>query len=100
MCTVLMNRAICLVPMLSAACSQKQYLCAVVSHTVSAGLMLRVQAHLEADDCLHMLWLLFLTPGPSKIMKLSSMRHKHRHDQALLMTTTVKTAVSVLHKWM
>ena len=80
--------------------SISKYLCAVVSHTVSAGLMLRVQAHLEADDGLHMLWLLFLTPSPSKIMKLSSLRHNHGHDQALLMTTPVKTAVSVLHKWM
>ena len=36
---------------------EQQCLCAVVSHTVSAGLLLRVQAHLENDDCLHMVWL-------------------------------------------
>jgi len=100
MCIPLMNRATRLVPMLSAACSQRQCLRDAVSHTVSAGLLLRVQAHLEADSCLHMLWLLFLTPGPSRIMKLTGLQHKHVHDQALLMTATVKTAVSVLHTWL
>ncbi len=82
--------------MLSAACSLGQCLHDVVSHTVSAGLFLRVQVNLEADKGLHMLWLLFLTPGPSRIMKLISLQHQHNHDQASLMTATVKTMVSVL----
>jgi len=33
-------------------------------------------------------------------MKLTGLQHKHVHDQALLMTATVKTAVSVLHTWL
>ncbi len=92
----LMSRATCNLPMLSAACSLWQCLHDVVSHKVSAGLFLRVQANLEADSCLNMLWLLFLTPSPSRIMKLISLQHQHKHDQASLMTANVKTMVSVL----
>ena len=76
----LMSRATYCLPMLSTACSLRQCLHDVVSHTVSAGLLLRVQTNPEADKGLHMLWLLFLTPGPSRIMKLTCLQHKHVHD--------------------
>ncbi len=37
----------------------------------------------SADSCLNMLWLLFLTPGPSRILKLSGLQHKHVHVMLL-----------------
>ena len=82
----LMSRATHSLPMLRAACSLRQCFWVVVSHTSSAGLLLRVQAHLKADSCLNMLWLLFLTPGPSRILQLSGLQHKHVHVMLLCNT--------------
>lgn len=79
-------------PVVSAACSLRQRLHDVISHTLSAVLLLRVQTNLEADEGLHTLWLLFLTSCPSGIMKLTSLQHT---NQASLITATVKTIVSV-----
>jgi len=70
-------------PQFAHACSLREWFSVGVSHTVSAGVLLRVQAHLKADICLNVLWLLFLTPGPSRILKLSGLQHKQVHVMLL-----------------
>ena len=67
----------------------------LVSHTASAGLLLREQANLKAYNGFHVLGLLLQAPSPRRIMQLISLQHKHTHESPMTINATTSIDIAV-----